>query len=243
VNTVERLKQTVLKTGRRWGIEISKLKEVSESATLRRLADERGIRIAVDVGANEGQFGRGLRSSGFAGDIVSLEPLAGPFSHLAREASGDSRWRCLNVALSTESGRLDMRVAGNLGMSSSFMPATAVHDRYAPGAAVMATESVSAIGWDDLEAELPTGAALLKLDIQGYEGEVLRADAAERFLERVPVLICEISLASLYDGAWSPAACLTFMEDRGYEVFSLLPEWMDRPSGRVLAMNGIFVRT
>lgn len=239
---IERGKQSLLKFARRRGIEIAKLNEAPMFATLRGLADAHGIRTVLDVGANGGQFGRGLRSSGYAGRIISLEPLSAAYAQLQRECAADPGWSCLNVALATAPGRSEMTVAGNLGMSSSFLRATSVHDEYAPRARAVGMEAVETIDCKQLADEAPDGPCLLKLDIQGFEGEVLRSPTTEVLLTRVPVIVCEISCAPLYEGAWSAAECLRFMEDRGYGIYSVSPEWMDRKSGRMLAINGVFER-
>ena len=50
------------------------------SLLLRHLA----VDLVVDVGANDGGYARSLRRLGYAGQIVSFEPLAGPFSPAQR---------------------------------------------------------------------------------------------------------------------------------------------------------------
>lgn len=240
---VERSKQNLLLFLRRRGYELSKLNEAPHFATLITILSSYGLSTVVDVGANEGQFGRGIREAGFSGRIVSLEPLAGPFSRLASEASRDPNWTTLNAALATQAGEQTMTVASNLGMSSSFLEMTDLHRQHAPGSVGDGTEIVRTIDWSGLSKELPPGRVFLKLDLQGYEGQVLRDPGSSALLDRAGAVLVELSCSELYKGAWTPGECMAFMEDHGFEIYSLSPEWFDRDSLRLLQFNAVFVRT
>jgi len=240
--SVERAKQNLLLFLRRRGFELSKLNEAPHFATLMQILSSHELSTVVDVGANEGQFGRGIREAGFTGHIVSLEPLGGPFRRLSAEASKDPAWSVLNAALATDSGEHVMTVASNLGMSSSFLEMTELHKRHAPGSVDDGTEVVRTIDWGELAEELPDGRVFLKLDLQGYEGQVLRDPAAAAVVDRAGGVLVELSCSELYKGAWTPGECISFMEDQGFEIFSLSPEWFDRSSLRLLQFNAVFVR-
>lgn len=99
---------------RRNGIEVSRyFAELDwERNFLRQLQSHR-VSAVLDVGANSGQYARGLRGAGFAGRIVSFEPLPGPFAVLQRSASTD---RCGNAGA--------VRWAMSMEPSRSTSPAT-----------------------------------------------------------------------------------------------------------------------
>jgi len=240
--TVERGKQNLLLFLRRRGFELSKLNEAPHFATLIQILGSYELSTVVDIGANEGQFGRGIREAGFAGQIVSLEPLGDPFRRLSTEASNDPAWSALNVALATKSGEHVMTVASNLGMSSSFLEMTDLHKVHAPGSVDDGTEVVRTIDWTELADALPDGPIFLKLDLQGYEGQVLRDPASLAVIDRAGGVLIELSCAELYKGAWTPGECISFMESQGFEIYSLSPEWFDRNTLRLLQFNAVFVR-
>jgi len=161
---------------------------------------------------------------------------------LSTEASKDPAWSALNVALATRSGDHVMTVASNLGMSSSFLEMTDLHKIHAPGSVDDGTEVVRTIDWTGLADELPDGPCFLKLDVQGYEGQVLRDPAASAVIDRAGGVLIELSCTELYKGAWTPGECISFMESQGFEIYSLSPEWFDRSTLRLLQFNAVFVR-
>jgi hypothetical protein len=81
----------------------------------------------------------------------------------------------------------------------------------------------------------------LKLDVQGYELQVLRG--AEKLLPRVRVLILEMSLARLYEGAPSFSQLFRSLEDTGFSASGIFPGFSDSRSLRMLQVDAIFERT
>src|SRR5207248_9804258 len=89
------------------------------------------------------------------------------------------------VALGDGEGQVSLNVARNGGASSSILPMLDTHIRAAPQATYAGTEVVRLRRLDELYTEYccSTDRILLKIDVQGYEKQVL--DGARRFLERV----------------------------------------------------------
>jgi len=81
---------------------------------------------------------------------------------------------------------------------------------------------------------------MLKIDTQGYEREVLKG--ATGLLGRVASIQVEISLVPLYAGAPTLTEMVSYIEGLGYELFSLVPGFRDARSGRLLQMDGFFIR-
>jgi FkbM family methyltransferase len=60
---------------------------------------DRNINMVLDIGANEGQYGKSLRDTiGFKGRMVSFEPLHDAFGLLKQTIAGDPLWECHNIA-------------------------------------------------------------------------------------------------------------------------------------------------
>jgi FkbM family methyltransferase len=206
-----------------------------------RLLRSRAITLVLDVGANVGMFGTALRASGYAGRIVSFEPLSAPFAELSARSAGDPLWEARRLALGEAGGTTDINVAGNVA-SSSLLPMAARHLESAPESAYVGTERIETARLDHIWEELARGEdrVWLKLDVQGYELHALRG--AEGILDRLEVIQAEMSLQHLYDGDVTWRELLAWLEQRGFRLAGLEPGFEDPDSGELLQMDGIFVR-
>ena len=81
-----------------------------------------GVNCVIDVGAHEGEYAKRLRAGGYAGRIVSFEPVPRAFAELEQAAAGDPDWHVHAVALGREDGTTTMNVVP--GTLSSILPAT-----------------------------------------------------------------------------------------------------------------------
>jgi len=61
-----------------------------------------GVTLALDVGAQVGDYAALLRRNGFQRRIISFEPVAANYDALCRRAQDDPLWQCVNVALGSE---------------------------------------------------------------------------------------------------------------------------------------------
>lgn len=95
---------------------------------------------------------------------------------------------------------------------------------------------------DDVWNECGNGRPLdlLKLDVQGYEPQVLMG--AEATLPRIRVIVAEMSFFCEYDGQWLFRRLYEFMNDRGFEL-SAMYEVARRSNWTPLQCNGVFVNT
>ena len=78
-----------------------------------------GIDVVLDVGANSGQFARQMRGEGYAGRIISFEPLSTAYEQLAAAATGEPSWEIHQCALGNTVGTAKLNIAGNSWSSSS----------------------------------------------------------------------------------------------------------------------------
>ena len=78
------------------------VKRFAEQGYLIDLFKRLRIDCVIDVGAYDGWFAQQLRMAGFAGDLISIEPVDEQFQRLAARARADPRWKVYNLALGSE---------------------------------------------------------------------------------------------------------------------------------------------
>jgi FkbM family methyltransferase len=235
------LKRAALASARAAGVDLVRLRGIRHPVGRRALLMRYlGIDLVVDVGANRGQFGLEIRAAGYAGRIVSIEPLPAPFRDLARLARRDGRWTVLNSAVGSHAGTASIHVAANGGASSSFLPMLELHARSAPEAMYVGDERVELVALDDLVLGQIEDTAVLftKMDVQGYELQVLAG--AEATLRRSALVQLEMSLLPLYETAPSYRDVLDAMGTRGFRLVGIEPGFAS-PTGLLLQADGLFV--
>lgn len=200
------------------------------------------VDAVLDVGANGGQFARALREAGWLGHIVSFEPLSRAHAELREAAAEDALWdvaeRC---ALGAARGVAEINLAGN-SWSSSLLPMTALHREAAPQSAYDGRESCEVVTLDEAIGATfsdPTTLLALKIDAQGYERQVL--DGLRIHGPQVRVLLCELSLADLYEGGAGIGEMMAYLASRDFHCLALSPAFADPRTGHLLQVDGLFV--
>jgi FkbM family methyltransferase len=195
-----------------------------------------------DVGANIGQYGLSLRKCGFTGRIVSFEAVASVHARLSAVAARDRDWLVAPCcALGRAPGETRINVSAN-SVSSSILPMRDAHLQAAPDSAYVANETIRLAKLDDIAGPLlpKDGRLLLKIDTQGYEEEVL--SGADLVLESVSAMQLELSVAPLYQGAPDLRRMLELCERLGFHLHGLIPGFYEEKTGRLLQMDGLFLR-
>lgn len=200
------------------------------------------IDLVIDIGANEGQFAKELRTGGYSGRIVSFEPLIAAHRRLLRESNSDSAWHVYpRCALGDRFGEIDINISGN-SVSSSILPMLTSHSNAAPESAYLGHESTPLITLDSVAPNFLDGAyaAFLKIDTQGYEWHVL--DGALSTLPKVRGIQIELSLVRLYEGQRLWRECIERLEAEGFVLWALQSVFVDPATGRTLQWDGLFFR-
>lgn len=233
----------VRNAARRFGVDITRYPSGWSGPQLTQLLRAHRIGLVLDIGANEGEYGTMLRRAGYHGRIVSFEPLAGPGRALRRKADADPRWTVLPYALGEESGTATINVSGNRGASSSVLPMLDRHAEAAPHARYVGTEEVALRRLDELWPELVAEGerVFLKLDVQGYEAQVLRGAGA--YPETCHGLQIETSFVPLYEGSMLLGETLALAQgDLGLTPMAVIPGYVDPRTGQMLQADFVFFR-
>ena len=228
----------------RLGIEINRYNPVESSeARLFRLFETHHIDTIIDVGANDGGYGKLLRRGGYAGSILSFEPLEEEHARLIAHANSDDKWFIApRMALGAECREIEIHVAGN-SASSSILPMNQLHESAAPESRYIGVQRVPLRRLDEVSHPAIDGRRklLLKIDTQGYEMSVL--EGAQKLLPQVSGVQLELSVAQLYDGQVLYLEMLQWLQARGFNLWSVIPGFVDPSSVRMLQFDGVFFRS
>lgn len=174
---------------------------------------ERGFNI-IDVGANIGMLTIPFARKANAGKVVAFEPdpvsRARLVGHLAKNRIDNVKVEARGLGRAEGTQRLYRVLGTNSGMNRivSLEPAS---DRF-PFAEVQVARLDHLwpeLGMDRLD--------LIKIDVEGFEMEVLRG--AEATLRRFkPVLFIELDEQNLRENGSAPATLVAFLEGLGYRV-------------------------
>jgi len=214
----------------------------SQHCAMHLLLHSLHIDLVFDVGANTGQTGEELLGSGFRGRVVSFEPLAAAHAELTRKAALHPRWTAHpRAAVGAAPGEVTIHVAAN-SVSSSVLPMLQSHVDAAAGSQTVGTEVAAVIRLDDVAAGYLQGAtaAMLKVDTQGFEWDVL--DGAEQTLCKVAAVQLELSLVPLYGAQRLWRDYVDRMERLGFQFYFAYPAFTDDRTGQTLQWDGMFVR-
>lgn len=234
-----RLRHALLEKLQSMGLEIRKTQPES-ARRLRYFLKRFPVDAVLDVGANVGQYGRLLRELGYEGRIYSFEPGGEAFAQLERCAADDSAWTPLRLALGSSEGTVTLNVSEATDFSSirQVRTETLGLDGHAR---ICTREEVPCRRLDAVLAELKVqGRRLLKLDVQGFEDEVL-AGAGDA-LDSIHAVEIELSAAPLYEGQRLMEEQILFLKSRGFALYDLWDGFRNRNTGQVMEFEALFFR-
>ena len=194
----------------------------------------------LDVGASKGHTARTFRRFWPDAQIVAFEPLEACFFELCKRFADDPRFKAHHSALGASEGVADIH-RNEFSNSSSLLPMEELHKESFPFTKNSTPERIKIQRLDEVvdPVELK-GPGLLKLDVQGFEGEVLRGGL--EVLKRIDVVITEMSVAPLYQGQIEFDELYRMLVEQGFRYQGNYEQLRHPADGRILQVDGIFIR-
>ena len=182
------------------------------------------IDCVLDVGANVGQYGASLRRLGYAGWLVSFEPVLSVYQELVENANGDDKWICYNLALGDTTEKKLINVYDST-VFSSFLEASDYSKEIWKSLETVVPEEVMVVKLDDIFNEIMerTGGRCfyLKLDTQGYDLNAFRGSFNS--LGKIEAVQTELSLIHVYKEMLSPYVVLDEFHRHDYYISGMYP--------------------
>lgn len=197
------------------------------------------FKSVVDVGAGRGQFALVAHRRFPRATLHCFEPLTEARKKLTAVTGRLPAAHIYDLALGSGRASVEFHVSGNLD-SSSILSMTASHITAFPGSDETGRVTVPVARLDGvLRPEQLPSPSLLKIDVQGYELEVLRG--AEELLERFDVILVECSFVELYAGQAQAEDVIGHLRERGFRLAGVFSPAYDA-GGRCLQADALFER-
>lgn len=193
----------------------------------------------VDVGANRGQFALVARRCFPQAWIHSFEPLSEPMRSYRRVLGNDPRIATYQVALGCMTGEATMHVPRN-DDSSSLLSVTTLQRQLHPGT-TEESETKVRVGQlpDYIGTESLRSPALLKIDVQGYEMEVLRG--CHELIEFFSYVYVECAFVELYEGQALADEIVAWLREQHFNLRGIHNITFDH-HGQAVDADFLFVR-
>lgn len=173
----------------------------------------------VDIGANRGQFSLACRYFQPTATVYSFEPLKRASTVFKKVFQKDANTKLYEVAISPVAGSLNLHISKR-DDSSSLLPIGKNQSLYFPGTE---EESISVISGAPLSKFLTSmqiiEPSLLKIDVQGYEYEVLIG--CEDLIDKFTYIYCELSFLELYDGQKLSDAVCNWLRNKSFVLIGI----------------------
>jgi FkbM family methyltransferase len=197
----------------------------------------------LDIGAHTGAWSRTISELFPEATVYAFEPLADSCAAYEQAMSGHRAFRAFNVALGDRNGPVQLHRSSFRPLSSVLPMATDEWSGLLRGASSSEVVEVAMRKLDDLVDEEQLffpGAALAKIDVQGYEDRVI--DGAQKTLLKMDYLIVETSFEELYAGQVLFDDIASTLRSLGFRYCGAIDQLSSTADGRVIQQDSLFRR-
>ncbi len=192
----------------------------------------------VDVGANRGQFALFCRNAFPEAKIISFEPLPAPAKVLRKLFSNDPLVELRATALGDRASKITMHITAR-DDSSSLLAVGDAQTRSFGTVEVASRDVVVGRLDENLALEEIKAPALLKIDVQGFEFQVLQG--AGELISEFDVIFVECSYKELYYGQVLVPDIIRLLDRRGFVLGGVFNQNAEA-GGSVLQADFLFCR-
>jgi FkbM family methyltransferase len=235
-------------SARKFGLEVRRADyHAIESLRLAKQLRENDCDVVLDVGANVGQFASELFDDGrYEGEIVSFEPIADAYGHLAAKAekyrTKGKNWRVgPRLAIGADVSSATFHISGN-SVSSSLALMMESHVQATPESKLTAHVEVDVRPLSLLvdELKIDSRKIFLKMDTQGTEHDVLTG--ALPIMDRIAGIKVELSIIDLYHGQRLYPELDRLVRESGFQMWDLIGGFRHPSSSQLLQFDAIYFR-
>lgn len=172
----------------------------------------------IDVGANSGQFTKVSSYFFPSSKIFVFEPIPTLYEKISKNFKKNKNILVNNLALGNETGIIKFN-QNEYGHVSSILEISDSNSHYPNENLTQIDVEISTLD-TYFNTDILVSPALLKLDVQGFELEVLKGGL--KILNKIDYIIIEANLEQLYTNQPSFTEVNKFLNDNGFELNGML---------------------
>jgi FkbM family methyltransferase len=197
------------------------------------------IDVVLDIGANVGKYAATIRAVLPKAKIYCFEPIPDCASQIRKLMKGDSNLTICNYGLGSEDKDLFLNVNEH-SPSSSFLEMSDEHKAAFPFTEDSKKISLKVKRLDDLDLQLHDKNVFVKIDVQGFEKEVILG--GKNTFSNVKAIVVELSFSELYKGQSLFSEINEMLVNLGFKFCGILSQ-MDHPqTGIPLDADCLFIK-
>lgn len=218
------------------------LRKANQHHPFENLPKRMDVKWVLDVGANKGDIALAALKSYPGSKVICFEPVHSTFEMLKKNlaAYGD-RTYLFEQALSDSNGEGEINLTSFHG-ANSVLPQSGFHKMLNPHIKESGKEKISLARLDDASFQFPTKEIdIMKIDVEGYELNVLRG--GEAFIrDHVDTIIIEASF--MRDQSWETQGAMQIffeLERLGFRLINIFDIYKSENTEMMLAqMDCVF---
>jgi FkbM family methyltransferase len=183
--------------------------------------------IILDIGGGIGAAAKLFNQSFPENKILIFEPVTDNYNAIKARYSSFSNIEIIKYAVGNENSQKQINIANRI-TSSSILPlavdstSTIFNENYLGQTRV---ENIEIVRLDDFLAKESTEIGIMKIDVQGFEMDVLKG--AEMTLKKTDIVILEANNHDGYVGSSKYYEIDNYLREHNFTLFDILPSIVD----------------
>jgi FkbM family methyltransferase len=203
----------------------------------KRLPDQNFI--ILDIGGGIGATVKLFRKYFPVNRIIVFEPVAESFRTISDKFGDDPNIQICNVAAGNENSKKEINIANRI-TSSSLLPLaaeteSAFYDEKSLG--LNRNETIEIVRLDDFLTSVAGNIGIMKLDVQGFEMNVLQS--ASETLKWTSVVLLEAGNHNVYVGSPGYYEIDDYLREHDFTLYDIIPSVLD--NGQLKEWDVIYI--
>ena len=206
-----------------------------EKSFLKNLIQKGEINCVLDIGSHRGSFFESLRSIGYGGHVISVEPTEENYKFQKEKFKNDKKLKLFNFAIGETECEKKINVIDFSNLNSLLTP----RNNSVKNKSKVKVKRLDSL-MDQILNTVENPKIFCKVDTQGYDLNVLKG--AGGLLELIEVIQTEISIRPLYYNSPNHIQSFQYFKSIGYEIIHMFPCSKDAKLNHILEFDCILLK-